>query len=293
MGMSSGACYHRRSGGFLSSLVCGFSKKRAMQCYMSISDAVIRLRDGTFAQLPRLLLVVEAKAAFRKEQRRPPEDGRPPKKVQLNRKPKPLSVDFGPWRTEAAEQIRDAALAGKLKVYLAPENGTEYPACAKDWGEPELLAPDVLRLIILVRGGLPDHPLHVRSAPRGSAIDRSLLMRVKTCALLLKRTEFDAWYRDEKLKRKWPSQKESKSPHPGRPRTNEVWTNRIKNFVDANRWAAQQSIVALKSMLAASEDEAPPSDDTLARIVDRIFQEMGDSRFRRKKRRPSRKTPSS
>ena len=157
--------------------------------------------------------------------------------------------------------------------------------------EPELLAPDLLRLIIPVRGGLPDHPVHVRRAPPGSTINRSVLRRVKIGRLLVMRAEFDGWYRREKLKRKWPSQKESKLPRPGRPRANELWTGRVEKFAYDNDWTARQPIVVLKSMLAGHYDSEPPSDDTLARLVDRIFQETGDSRFRRKKRRTSRKTP--
>ena len=254
-----------------------------------ISEATARLQKGMFARKPTPLLVAEAKMRFEHAQKLPPtaalagkQKAYAPQRTERRQK---LSIGCGPRREKAANLIRIAALAGKLKVYVT--YGTEHQTF-------EAVSPDILTLIVTARNALPDHPTHIYRAPHGSSIDPAYLMRLSRGTLYLSKSEFELWYRAEKAKQKWPSQQEGQKRRAkvGRPRMAPIWRERIVECVEAGRWTAQEPIVALrKQLLKYPSDAQLPSDDTLARIVDKLFPEEGDDHYRRNKRRPSRKIP--
>lgn len=224
--------------------------------FLPISEATFFLQKGMFGQKNLPNIVVEAR-----------------KKIG----PKFLA-GVGQWREQAAACILTAALAGKLKVYVTYE---------PDQKKFEIVSPNTLKLIVPVRSALPDHPTRIAYPRSGPP-----LIRLSRGALFLSKSEFECWYRAEKAKRKWPSQEGASKRPIGRPRVSADWRARIKHLVEGGEWSAQKSIPTLKKSLAASEfGEAPPSDDALARIVDELLKETGDDRYRRKRRRPSRKTP--
>jgi hypothetical protein len=250
-----------------------------------ISEATTRLQKGMFAQKFKPLLVAEAKMWFEKANQlslaAPLVDKLNVNLPQRTERRQKLSLGCGPWREKAAKLIRTAALTGKLKVY------------DKTF---KLVPPEILALIVPIRSALPDHPTLIYSPPHGSLIDRAHLMSLRRRAILLSKSEFDVWYRAEKAKQKWPSQQKARKRRAevGRPRTAPIWRERIIECVEAGRWNAQESIVALRRLLQkCPTDEKLPSDDTLARIVDALFEELSDDHYRHNKRRPSRKIPNS
>jgi hypothetical protein len=233
--------------------------------YVTISESVNRLEKGMFAQLPRPLLVHEVK--------RNPDIGRD------------ASIGFGPWRDQAAKSIRDAAIAGHLMVCCAIVDESR----AIDEGSIESVPKEALKLVIPVHSGLPDYAVHVYRPQPGSSI--SSRSKLRKSIMLLSRVEFDAWYEAERRKTNWPAQSQSKAAKVGRPRAGELVPNRVRRLVEQNKWSATAPITALQRLLMEMKPLEIVSDDSLARIVDRLFLHTGDSRFQRRKRRSSRKTP--
>jgi hypothetical protein len=235
--------------------------------YVTISESVNRLEKGMFAQLPRPVLVHEVK--------KHPDIGRD------------ASIGFGPWRDQAAKSIRDAAIAGHLMVCCAIVDESR----AVDEGSIDSVPKEALKLVIPVHSGLPDYAVHVYRPQPGSSISSRLLAKLRKSIMLLSRVEFDAWYEAERRKTNWPAQSQSKAAKVGRPRAGELVPNRVRRLVEQNKWSATAPITALQRLLMEMTPLEIVSDDSLARIVDRLFLHTGDSRFQRHKRRSSRKTP--
>jgi hypothetical protein len=219
-----------------------------------ISDAVAKLMCGMFAQLPRPTSVKQAKKVFGER----------------------LSVCCAGWKETAAKRVREAAITGELKVYLIPR---KRPRNA----EPENLQPEIIKLIVSSRGGLPNYPTLVARAPH---LDVSLMMRIKAGSLVVKSHEFERWYAAERQRGRWPSQQGRKTLRRGRPRTDTVWRHRIEKIVDEGHWDAQHPVADLMRKLeaCAKPPAKPPAKDTVAKLVDGLFL-AGDPRYRR----PSRK----
>jgi hypothetical protein len=78
-----------------------------------------------------------------------------------------LSVCFAPWRETVAKRIHEAALAGELKIYLvAREPGCPVkPEYLASPAQAECLPLEVVKLIIPVRGALPDYPVRMPRSP--------------------------------------------------------------------------------------------------------------------------------
>jgi hypothetical protein len=102
---------------------------------------------------------------------------------------------LGRWKETAAKRVREAAITGELKVYLIPR---KRPPNAK----PENLQPEIIKLIVSSRGGLPNYPTLVARAPD---LDVSLMMRIKAGSLVVKCHEFECWYAAERQRGGWPS----------------------------------------------------------------------------------------
>jgi len=244
------------------------------QRFLNISTATEKLCRGMYAQLQRPLPIDQIK--------RDPDVGRDG------------SINWGPWNEKAAAIIRQAAIAGSLPIYFVPRRRREEAASTAA-EKPNLVPAAALKLVIPSRQGLPDHPTRLIRPEASNGELSEWRWNLAGSKLLIETTAFENWYRAEKQKGKWPSQLKRLAPKPGRPRVADVWVSRILNLIDGKLWCARQPISHLKELLRQKPivialSEAPPSDDSLARIVDDIFEKTGDSRFFRLRRRSCRKT---
>ena len=103
--------------------------------------------------------------------------------------------------------------------------------------------------------------------------------------LIIGARDFDAWYRSERAKGKWPSQRSKLKIGGGRP-TKEVKRVRkaVIELVHDGKWSGKASIAKLHRLLIASGGFEVPSPDTLARLVERLHAETGEAEFFRAKR---------
>jgi hypothetical protein len=107
--------------------------------------------------------------------------------------------------------------------------------------------------------------------------------------LALREAEFAAWYRGERGRGKWASQKSRSKTRGGRPtKQTERLRGWILKFVEDKSWRADKPIILLRHLLTASIGPDSPSDDTLARLVDNLFLETGEPGLRRNRRRSAR-----
>jgi len=97
--------------------------------------------------------------------------------------------------------------------------------------------------------------------------------------------DFDAWYRSERAKGKWPSQRSKLKIGGGRP-TKQVKRVRkaVIELVHDGKWSGKASIAKLHRLLIDSGGFEVPSPDTLARLVERLHAETGEAEFFRAKR---------
>jgi hypothetical protein len=196
------------------------------------------------------------------------------------RQPKPIHkikldhqkalVVFGPWKEHAAERIRTAACEGALPLYVAVNSDQQ----------PVLLHPDVVGRLITVRGGLPEHP--IRPSIKTVHGDTRLLKLLSAGLVLLRRRDFEAWYKSERRKGRWPSQRLRKRPAEGRP--SRITSGLRKAVAEALR-ERTRGVAELRRDLIASGRNDIPSVDTLERLLDQLHRETGRPEFFRKKRR--------
>jgi hypothetical protein len=104
--------------------------------------------------------------------------------------------------------------------------------------------------------------------------------------LALREAEFAAWYRGERGRGKWTSQKSRSKTGGGRPTKQ---TDRLRSwtlkFVEDGSWQPDKPIALLHRLLTRSIGPNIPSDDTLARLVDNLFLETGEPGLPRNRRR--------
>lgn len=110
--------------------------------------------------------------------------------------------------------------------------------------------------------------------------DGQLFRALNTGLLIVRKSEFDAWYQREHRKGKWPSQR-GKSKKEGRPSHQ---TDGLRNAVAAIMQEGKITIAELRRRLVSSGRTDVPSEDTLARVVDELYRETGEARFRRHRR---------
>jgi hypothetical protein len=235
-------------------------KKKPSAEFLLISECVTRLERGMFGNAPRSLPVINAK-----------------KNKKLGRD---LSVGFGPQREEAAALVRDAALSGKLPVYVRPRDGR-----AAKSQELKPVPPAILKLVVPARKGLPDHPIHARS-PAGKLDDADMLPLVRHGQLVARLSDLEAWYEQQRARGPWPSQRGQNIPRGRRSKDVEQLRNAILALVHEEAWTASAGMPALRDKLIAG-GHIPPSADTLARVVDRLFKLSGNPALRRRVRNPS------
>ena len=115
--------------------------------------------------------------------------------------------------------------------------------------------------------------------------DVKLLGLLTVGVLIIRARDFDAWYRSERAKGKWPSQRSKLKIGGGRP-TKQVERLRkaVIKLVHDGKWSGKASIAKLNRLLIDSGGFEVPSPDTLARLVERLHAETGEAEFFRAKR---------
>ena len=195
-----------------------------------------------------------------------------------------LSVGFGPWQEQAKRRIRTAAVNGELTIYVLEgskiaSNERDWSPCSGDKRAPVRVPPSVLKRMIVSRGGLPDHP--ARTSVQMTNGDMGLLGVLTNGLLVVRKNDFDNWYRSEREKGKWPSQSSRLKPSRGRPRKRSFEIgNAIMRLVRDQAWSAKDGIPALHRILVQTGRMGVPSVYTLRRAVMKLFVETGDLEFR-------------
>jgi hypothetical protein len=168
---------------------------------------------------------------------------------------------FGAWKEYAQQRVRTAAVSGELPVYA---KSCSDPA-------PLLVPPDVIARLMVVRGGLPDHP--IRPTMKATGGDERLLGVLQSGMLLVRQNEFASWYKAERRKNRWPSQRGRKKRGAGRPTK---MTAALRSaMADALREHGQVSVAELHRTLIASGRSDIPSIDTLERLLNQLYRESG------------------
>jgi hypothetical protein len=192
-----------------------------------------------------------------------------------------LRLRYGPWRTEAGQRLRAAAIGGALPVYLVAR-ATRRPAEGQP-GELLRLSPNVIVRLNTSRGRLTDRPIHptLKLAGGGPA----LLARLTAGYLVIRSQDLQAWLRAERRRGKWPSQDGKTGPRIGRPsKQNTGLRSAISAVVERQQWSAQHGIAKLHRLLVETDRPGVPSRDTIGRLVARMYRETGDPTLARKHR---------
>jgi hypothetical protein len=226
--------------------------------FLRFSDAVDLLAQGIWGGLQRPIPVRKFKRQYKK-----------------------TSVGFGPWKEKAGKCLRSAALDGKVPVYVFGTPQSEIGDLSPEITPVPVIA---LRRLIPIRGSLPDHP---RASMKAAGGDGKLFRSLNTGLLLVRRSQFDAWYQRERAKRRWPSQRSTSKRRDGRP---SVQTDDLRTAVINAMRERKTSIAALRRRLVGSGRADIPSLDTLERLVDQLYRETGEAEFFRMKRTRRKRT---
>jgi hypothetical protein len=225
--------------------------------YILFSEAIHRLEMSMWGNRPRAIALQQFKQELRKcgEQK--------------------LRVGFGPWRQRAGRCLTQAAVKGTLAVYVAhQEEGS--PICT-------LVPPSVVKRLILSRGYLRDRA--IRPSLKAFKGDEALFKLLGAGLLVVAESEFCQWKEAEYNKGRWPSQRSRSKHGEGRPtKQTESLRNAVLARVHDGVWRSTQSINSLRRLLIDSGRDDVPSADTLARLIDKMHEETGDSDLRRVKR---------
>jgi hypothetical protein len=149
--------------------------------------------------------------------------------------------------------------------------------------EPLVLPVSVLERLITSHGCLPDHP--IRPSMKTAGGNAELFASLANGLLVVRVKEFDVWYQSELSKGNWPSQR-SKEKKSGRPtKQTEAVRNAVLALVHDRKWNGKDPISALHRLLVDSGHSDVPSQDTLARLVDRLHSETGEPGLLRMRRK--------
>jgi len=99
--------------------------------------------------------------------------------------------------------------------------------------------------------------------------------------LLVLKKEFDDWYRSQRTKRRWASQRLTKKRSGGRP---SLQTEALRGAVLSIMRESKLSMAELRRRLVAAGHAGVPSSDTLERLVDQLHRQTGEENLRRIKR---------
>jgi hypothetical protein len=193
-----------------------------------------------------------------------------------------LSVGFGPRKAYAAALLRADALKGTLPVFVRAR-----PAGRQSRVDPERVPPELLKRLLPVRGGLPDHPTHVRRRVAADGpYDDTLVVLLRHGPLVVRHSDFIHWYNHKRGKGNWPSQGNKLAPRRGQPtKDTESLRNAILALVHDGAWRAADGMPDLQRLLI-ERGHKPPSCDTLGRAVDKLHRLMGKTSLRRNVRKP-------
>ena len=190
--------------------------------YLPFSEAVVRLAAGMWGEFKRADPVAAAK------------------RNKINNK---LSIGFGPQREYAGQRLTEAALNGELKIWVA--NKSE----GRELFEHTIVPVEILKRLITVRETLPDHP--IRLSKKIAIENDKLFALLRTGVLVVDETEFKAWYRSERDKHKWPSQRSSLKARRGRPtKQSDALRNAILTIVKRGLWSRKDGIRKLGTLVA-------------------------------------------
>jgi len=237
--------------------------------FILFSDAVNRLANGMWGGLRRPIPVQTIRSTVKKG-----------------------SIGFGRWREKAGQCLTEAAIQGKPVVYLAAWPPVAFKKCAlrrlcPRETEPLIVPVQVVGRLITSRCSLPDHP--IRPTSKTADGDKKLLALLNVGLIVVRESEFDAWYRSERAKGKWPSQRSRSKIGHGRPtKQTEAMRNAVLRLVREGAWSGNASITKLHNLLINSSREGVPSADTLARLVKQLHDETGEAelfRIRRSRRK--------
>jgi hypothetical protein len=234
--------------------------------YLRVSDATSRFQRGMWNQSIYPIPVKSAKSATTRR----------------------TSIEFGPWRTQAAKVLRGAITKGKLTLYVAAGNEKLSNKPAENSSvlnqlEIQPVPIDLIKRVITLRGNLPDHSFRLSGRASNSYYELRKLLRVGL--LVVRKDDFERLYCSELAKSKWPSQQSSSKPKIGRPAK---YSSELKS--DILQFASESengkiTISALHRWLVKNRRRNVPSQDTLARLVDQIHSETGEPGLSRPKRR--------
>jgi hypothetical protein len=226
--------------------------------FLRFSDAVSRLAEGMWGGLRRPVPVQIAKQTAKK-----------------------ASIAFSPWREQAGQCLRAAAVKGELVVYVVAMPQIPSKIWSKTSRFPEQLEPVVVpvnvlkQLITNPRGGLPNHP--IRPTIKTAGGDEKLYGLLIGGLLVVHARDFKTWYRSERAKGKWSSQRSRSKKKNGRPTKQ---TEAIRSAVLAiglnPAGSSKVRIATLHRRLIAYGLSDIPSPDTLARVVDQLHRETGE-----------------
>jgi hypothetical protein len=247
-------------------MIARFRKQRAVSVmkapnvpngFILFSEAIRRLQISMWGGFPRPIESRRLRERLRKEGEHE------------------VRVGFGPWRQRAGECLTQAALNGKLRVYLAHQD-QDTPVCT-------IIPSNVLGRLITSRGSLPDQP--IRPSIKACEGDENLFLLLKTGCLVVAESKFNDWREAEYSRGKWPSQRSRSKHGDGRPtKQTDPLRKEVLALVGDDVWNGRQPITRLQNLLIASGRDNVPSTDTLARLVDNLHGEIGHPDLHRVKR---------
>jgi hypothetical protein len=247
------------------------NERQAPEGFLRLSDAVNRLAEGMWGGLARPIPVRAAKQAAQRG-----------------------SIGYGPWREHAAQSFRAAALKGELTVYGVVDPQAPPQECDPTRRSPKELLPMVVPVSVLARlltsrSGLPDHA--IRPTIKIAEGNKQLLALLTVGLLVLRESDFEAWYRSERAKGKWSSQRSRSKIANGRPTIQtETLRNTVLRLVREGAWSGKSTFTKLHRLLVTSGRSDVPSIDTLERLVRRLHLETGRPelfRIARVRRKPA------
>jgi hypothetical protein len=147
--------------------------------------------------------------------------------------------------------------------------------------KPVVLSTDLLKSLVTARNTFPDHPIKTKTSMRIAGDNKKLYWLLKSGIMLLRAKEFDIWYREQRGKKRWPSQTSGERKI-GRP---SIGTQGLKDAIVAALRERKTSVAELRRQLQANGRTDVPSPDTLARLVDQLHRETGRPELLRKRSR--------
>jgi hypothetical protein len=225
--------------------------------YIRLSYAVSRLADGMWGGIRRPVPVQIFKRTFKK-----------------------ASIGFGPWREHVGRRFTAAVAQGDLAVYVvANSQGPSTPSTqtprSVETITPMKVPVNVLKRLITRRGSLSDRP--IRLSIKTTDRNEGLFLLLRFGLLVVRTSDFNTWYRSDRAKGKWPSQRSKSKNSNGRPtKQTEAIRNAILVLARSGAWHRKAGIPRLRRLLVASDRSDVPSVDTLERLVEQLHRETGE-----------------